>query len=192
MQARYVILTCLVAAFLINEKEQTKLTLVMYNHCIQSIITLPSNPHNTFGNILYSFSHTKSSGHRVCFTFITLSRFGLATFQMFGSHPYLVKVSVAQQCLTVCDRVDSSLPGFSIHGVLQARTLEWVAIPSSPGDLPDPGIEPWSPALHTDSSPSEPHTCLVIDIYLQFILAVSHPQFVWESHKYNCEVFLML
>ena len=80
MQARYVILTCLVAAFLINEKEQTKLILVMYNHCIQSIITLPSNPHNTFGNILYSFSHTKSSGHRVCFTFITLSWFGLATF----------------------------------------------------------------------------------------------------------------
>ena len=85
----------------------------------------------------------------------------------------------------------SSLPGFSIHGVLQARTLEWAAIPSSPGDLPDPGIEPWSPALHADSLPSEPHTCLVIDICLQFILACSHPQFVWESHKYNCVRFFL-
>ena len=33
-----------------------------------------------------------------------------------------------QSCLTLCDPVDCSLPGFSIHGILQARTLEWVAI----------------------------------------------------------------
>ena len=40
-------------------------------------------------------------------------------------------------------------------GVLQARTLEWVTISSS-GDLPNSGIEPRSPALQTDSLPSEP------------------------------------
>ena len=39
-----------------------------------------------------------------------------------------------------------ALPGSSIHGIFQARILEWVAI-SSPGDLPNPGTEPWSPAL---------------------------------------------
>ena len=33
-----------------------------------------------------------------------------------------------QSCLTLCDPMDCSLPGFSIHGILQARTLEWVAI----------------------------------------------------------------
>ena len=33
-----------------------------------------------------------------------------------------------QSCLTLCDPMDFSLPGFSIHGILQARTLEWVAI----------------------------------------------------------------
>ena len=33
-----------------------------------------------------------------------------------------------QLCLTLCDPMDCSLPGFSIHGILQARTLEWVAI----------------------------------------------------------------
>ena len=40
---------------------------------------------------------------------------------------------VAQLCLTICDPVDCSLPGSSAHGILQARTLEWVAISSSRG-----------------------------------------------------------
>ena len=38
-----------------------------------------------------------------------------------------------QLCLTVCDPMDCSLPGSSVHGILQARTLEWVAMPSSRG-----------------------------------------------------------
>ena len=38
----------------------------------------------------------------------------------------------------------------SVHGIFQARILEWVAI-SSPGYLTDPGIEPTSPALQADS-----------------------------------------
>ena len=33
-----------------------------------------------------------------------------------------------QSCLTLCDPIDGSLPGSSIPGILQARTLEWVAI----------------------------------------------------------------
>ena len=41
--------------------------------------------------------------------------------------------SVAQSCLTLCDPLDYSLPGSSVHGILQARVLEWVAIPSSSG-----------------------------------------------------------
>ena len=51
--------------------------------------------------------------------------------------------------------MDNSPPGFSVHGILQARILEWVAIPF-PKDVPDLGIEPWSPALQADSLPSEP------------------------------------
>ena len=35
---------------------------------------------------------------------------------------------VAQSCLTLCDPVDCSLPGSSVHGILQARILEWVVI----------------------------------------------------------------
>ena len=45
-----------------------------------------------------------------------------------------VRVS-AQLCLTLCDLRNCSLPGFSHHGVLQARILEWVAISSSRGSL---------------------------------------------------------
>ena len=41
-------------------------------------------------------------------------------------------------------------------GILQARMLEWVAMPSSMGDLPNLGIEPRSPTLQADSLPSEP------------------------------------
>ena len=40
---------------------------------------------------------------------------------------------VAQSCLTLCDLMDCSLPGSSIHGIFQARVLEWVAISFSKG-----------------------------------------------------------
>ena len=63
--------------------------------------------------------------------------------------PSIVKVLVAQLSLTLWDPEDYNPPAFSVHGILQARILEWVAI-SSPEDLPDPGIEPRSPTLQTD------------------------------------------
>ena len=44
-----------------------------------------------------------------------------------------VKVLVAQWCLTLCDLMDCSPPGSSVHGILQARILDWVAISSSRG-----------------------------------------------------------
>ena len=50
----------------------------------------------------------------------------------------------AQSCPTFCNPMDYSLPDSSVHIILQARILEWVAFPS-PGDLPNPGIEPESP-----------------------------------------------
>ena len=53
--------------------------------------------------------------------------------------------------------VDCSPPGSSVHGILQARILEWVAIHSLlQGDLLDPGTEPGSPALQVDSLLSKP------------------------------------
>ena len=55
-----------------------------------------------------------------------------------------------QSCPTLCDPMHCSLPGFSVHGILQARILEWVPF-LPPGDLPDPGMEPKSPV-----SPASP------------------------------------
>ena len=43
----------------------------------------------------------------------------------------LLKVLVVQSCPTPCDPTNCSPPGSSMHGIHQARTLEWVALPSS-------------------------------------------------------------
>ena len=59
-----------------------------------------------------------------------------------------------QWMFQLCDPTDCSPPGFSVHELLQARILEWVAIPS-PGDLPHPGIKPGSSALQPDALLSE-------------------------------------
>ena len=51
----------------------------------------------------------------------------------------------AQWCPTLCDPMDCRLPGSSVHGILQVRILEWVAMPSSRG-YSWPSFEPTSPA----------------------------------------------
>ena len=51
--------------------------------------------------------------------------------------------------------MDYSLPGFSVHGILQARILSGLPFPS-PGDLPDPGIKPTSPLLADGFFTTEP------------------------------------
>ena len=66
-----------------------------------------------------------------------------------------VCVLVTQSCLTLCDPVDCSPPGSSVHGIFQARVLEWIAISFSRGSF-NPGIEPGSPELKADSLPPEP------------------------------------
>ena len=43
------------------------------------------------------------------------------------------KVTVTQSCPTLCDAMDYSLPGSSVHGILQAIVLKWIAIPFSMG-----------------------------------------------------------
>ena len=53
---------------------------------------------------------------------------------------------------TLCNSMVCSPPDSSVHGILQAGRLGWVAM-SSPEDLPSTGIEPWSPALQADSLP---------------------------------------
>ena len=59
------------------------------------------------------------------------------------------EVKVAQSCPTLCDPMD-----YILHGILQARILEWVAVTFSRGSS-NPGIEPRSPSLQADSLPAE-------------------------------------
>ena len=64
----------------------------------------------------------------------------------------------AQLCPTLCSPMDCSLSAFSVHRILQARILVWVAF-LPPRDLPEPGIKPASPVspvLQADSLSTEP------------------------------------
>ena len=69
-----------------------------------------------------------------------------------------------KSCPTLCDPVDYSWPGSSVHGILQTKILEWAVVSFSRGYaeprlslgfLPNPRIEPRSPALEADSLPTE-------------------------------------
>ena len=64
-------------------------------------------------------------------------------------------VLVTQSCLILCDLMECSQPGSSVHGILQARILEWLAIPFSRGSF---WPRDWTcvSGLQADSLPSEP------------------------------------
>ena len=85
-----------------------------------------------------------------------------------------MKVLFAHACLTLCDPADYSLPGSSVCGILQARTLEWVAMPS-PEDLPDAGTEPTSPALASGFFIIEPlREAPICDVAILYSLIKKH------------------
>ena len=73
-------------------------------------------------------------------------------------------------CLTLCDPMDCSPRGSSVHGISQVRILEWVAIFFLQGFLPDPGIKLTSPALQSDALPlghqGSPYTCMCPRVYV--------------------------
>ena len=62
----------------------------------------------------------------------------------------IVKVKITQSCLTLFKPME-----YSVHGILQARILKWVAFPFSRKSS-QPRIEPRSPTLEADSLPAEP------------------------------------
>ena len=62
---------------------------------------------------------------------------------------------VAQLCQTFCSLIDCSPPGPWVHGILQERILEWIAIPSSRASSQSRD-RTWSPTLQADSLLSEP------------------------------------
>ena len=79
---------------------------------------------------LYIFiSHTILNAFRGCIIVGRLLLSMICDFKILMK----VKMLVTQTCLTLCDPVDCCLPGSSVHGILQARILEWIAIPLSRG-----------------------------------------------------------
>ena len=62
--------------------------------------------------------------------------------------------SVTQSCPTLCGPMDCSVPGSSVHGISQQEY--WNGLSCPPGELPNPGITPESPAFQADPLPTEP------------------------------------
>ena len=67
----------------------------------------------------------------------------------------IVKVKVTQLCSTLCDLMDYSLPGSSVHGILQARLLGWVAVPFSRRSS-RPRDQTWVSHIEANCLSSEP------------------------------------
>ena len=68
----------------------------------------------------------------------------------------MFKVLVTQLCLTLCNPMDCSPPGSSAHGIPPHKNTGVGCHSLLQGNLPNPGIEPRSPALQADCLPSEP------------------------------------
>ena len=68
-----------------------------------------------------------------------------------GAPGVCISAKSLQSCPTLCNPMDCSLPGSSVHGILQARILEGVAMPSSRGSSQDPThTSLMSPALASE------------------------------------------
>ena len=87
----------------------------------------------------WASKHSTALDHYVSFILhiTNLSKFSDGSYLILETQ--LNCCSVAKSCPTLCDLMDCSPTGSSVHGIFQARTLEWVAMPS-PGDLPNPEI----------------------------------------------------
>ena len=95
-------------------------------------------PSSLYSSTLYSFSSSLLChfSRRPSLSLASLNQSGSSQnleTMMCGCVCVCVCVCVGQLCLTLCDPMDHSLTGSSFHGILQARILEWVAIPFSRG-----------------------------------------------------------
>ena len=101
-----------------------------------------------------------------------------------------------QSCLTLCGPMDCNLPGSSIHGIFQARILEWAAIPSL-GDPPDPGIVSFIGRLYHCVTWEVQHLCILLPItesswpwHLQIIISVN--DFLWSQSHFAYSLYEQL
>ena len=125
-------------------------------------------PPNSFG--------TPPSNYMSCFSICqqAIGDIWLANLSLFYK-ALCVCAKLFQSCPTVCDPRNYRLPGSSVHWILQARILEWVACPP-PGDLYDWGTElaPFMSltlvgGFFTTESPEKSHKTLYSHTFLNFI-----------------------
>ena len=101
------------------------------------------SPVRKVGCVYCSFHSTGKETHRKTFSRTSLSRFSLELslgsnkvriwIHLSDSTPEVPEVKVTQSCLTLCDPMDCSLPGSSVHGILPGKNTGVVAIPFSKG-----------------------------------------------------------
>ena len=96
-----------------------------------------------------------SSGDAICLFLLLLDILTALQSSLHIKSPMHECSVIIHSCPALCNPMDCSLPGSSGHGISQARKLEWLPSPS-PEDLPDPEIEPRSPAWQADSLLSDP------------------------------------
>ena len=89
-----------------------------------------------------------------------MKEFSGKSFGKWNANIYVTEHVLTQSRSTLCDPVDCSPPASSVHGI--SRQQHWSGLPRPPpGDLPDPGIRPVSPALagrfFTTDTPRKPH-----------------------------------
>ena len=131
-------------------------------------------------------SYPESSAHGIfqarILEWIVMPSFSYSLHEVKGSE-------FAQSCLTLCDPMDCSPPTPPSMGF--SRQEYWSGLPfPSPGDLPDPGIEPRSPTSRADALTSEPpgkpsHMSIIFSITYCLLLQV-----YWSSSMF--EVYNMM
>ena len=121
--------------------------------------------------------NTATPSSNKCFGFYLFIIFVGILSQVFARWKKKMKVLVAQSCLTLCNP-------------MAPLSLEFSRQPfPSPGDLPDPGIKPKSPARQAASSPAEPSGELCVRSFLSFSLPSS---FHSTKNQYVGSIFFLL
>ena len=110
------------------------------------------------------------------------------------SHPLAatwMDCEVTQSCPTLCNPMDCNLPGSSVHGIFQARILEWVVISFSK-ESSQPRDYTWSHTLQADSLPSEAPEIIILNQVSQTEKGKYHMISLtcglWKKKKDTCEL----
>ena len=118
-----------VFSHVVSRKRDPQVQLIQFSKSLPRPLSSTLDRYFSFLHLSRGRKLTASSGNLFPFSRLLLS------FNLFPLYPFvLLPVLVAPSCPALCDPwAVCSLPGSSVHGILQARILQWIAIPSSRG-----------------------------------------------------------